>query len=118
MVGYVSIVVYSAASSKSFDHTSHRFLFFCLFQASDVWSLGCILYQMCYGKTPFADIPNMIAKLQAIIDPSHEIKFPETIPTSAIDAIRSCLKRIPEERSPIVGENGLLNQHRFLNHLD
>lgn len=87
-------------------------------QPSDVWSLGCILYQMCYGKTPFADIQNMISKLHAIIDPSHEIKYPDSIPTSAIDAIRSCLQRKPEDRSPIVGENGLLNEHRFLNYSD
>jgi len=83
-------------------------------RASDVWSLGCILYQMCYGHTPFAHIHNMIAKLQAIINPSHEIEFPETISPAAIDAIKLCLRRKPEERAPIIGSRGLLNEHWFL----
>lgn len=43
----------------------------------DVWSLGCILYCMTYGKTPFQSITNQIAKLHAIIDPSHKIEFPD-----------------------------------------
>lgn len=81
---------------------------------SDVWSLGCILYQMCYSKTPFADL-TMFPKLQAIVNPNHEIEFPATIDKAAIDAMKLCLKRNPQDRSPIVGENGLLNEHKFLN---
>lgn len=81
---------------------------------SDVWSLGCILYQMCYSKTPFADL-QLFPKLQAIVDPNYEIEFPETVDSLAIDAIKQCLRRKPEERAPIVGENGLLNVHKFLN---
>lgn len=80
---------------------------------SDVWSLGCILYQMCYGKTPFADL-NMFQKLQAIVDPKHEILFPSTVDSAAIDAMKLCLKRKPEDRAQIVGKNGLLNEHHFL----
>ena len=79
-----------------------------------MWSLGCILYQMCYGKTPFADIHSMIPKLQAIINPLHKIKYPDNITAAAIDAMQSCLQRRPDDRSPIVGKNGLLNEHWFL----
>ncbi|KAF9087936.1 Dual-specificity kinase, spindle pole body (SPB) duplication and spindle checkpoint function [Mortierella sp. AD031] len=45
---------------------------------SDVWALGCILYQMVYGRTPYSDIPNVILKLKVIGDPDYQIKFPST----------------------------------------
>lgn len=70
---------------------------------------------MCYGKTPFADIHSMFPKLQAIINPSHEINFPSTISAAAIDAMKLCLHRKPQDRAPIIGKNGLLNEHWFLN---
>ena len=80
---------------------------------SDVWALGCILYQMCYGRTPFAEL-RVIQKLQAIVNPNHEISFPDTVDEAAVDAIKLCLRRKAEDRAPIVGENGLLNEHWFL----
>ena len=57
----------------------------------------------------------MIQKLQAIIDPRHLIKYPDTIDDDAKDAIQQCLQRKPEDRPPIVGHKGLLNEHVFLN---
>lgn len=54
----------------------------------DVWSLGCILYCMTYGKTPFQSITNQIAKLHAIIDPSHKIEFPDISEKDLLDVLK------------------------------
>eukprot|EP00127_Corallochytrium_limacisporum_P000620 Clim_evm19s22 gene=Clim_evmTU19s22 len=82
---------------------------------SDVWSLGCILYSMVYGKTPFQQF-SMVQKLQAITDPKHEIPLPpvpeplRSADTEIRDVLRTCLKRKPKERATVAE---LLN-HRFL----
>jgi serine/threonine-protein kinase TTK/MPS1 len=81
---------------------------------SDIWSLGCILYQMVYGKTPFADFHGISQKVLAITNVNSEIRFPDGVDESAIDAMRLCLQRDPKQRPPIIGVNGLLNEHCFL----
>lgn len=96
---------------------------------SDVWSLGCILYQMIYGYCPFQHL-SMYQKMAAIPNSSHIIEFPEyTTPimlqprsstggdvvqppkkldhlkqrvrNDVITSIKSCLRRNPKERSTI-----------------
>lgn len=84
-------------------------------RASDIWSLGCILYQMLFGRTPFASL-HMIQKLQAIVNPAHKIDFSGDADEAAVDAVKKCLRRTPENRPPIIGKNGLLNEHYFLNY--
>lgn len=58
-------------------------------RSSDVWSLGCIFYQMVYGGAPFANLANF-QKVRAITDPNYQILFPDYSPP------------------PLVGENGEL----------
>ncbi|KAE8980304.1 hypothetical protein PF005_g20246 [Phytophthora fragariae] len=82
-------------------------------RASDIWSLGCILYQIVYSKPPFADARTIIDKFRCIIDPSVSIPFPTLNNKDLEDVIRSCLQRDHRRRPPINGEDGLLN-HPFL----
>jgi serine/threonine-protein kinase TTK/MPS1 len=90
---------------------------------SDVWSLGCILYQMVYGHPPFQHL-SVYQKMKAIPDTSHSIDFPEyATPTArssgsgsppkklehlkrrvSVDVIacmKKCLSRSPKERVTI-----------------
>ena len=73
---------------------------------SDVWSIGCILYQMVYGKPPYAGFQGQ-NRLLAIMNPEVKIMYPdktskdEVIPRSVIEVIKDSLHRDPNKRLTI-----------------
>ncbi|KAM4614448.1 serine/threonine-protein kinase Nek11-like [Discoglossus pictus] len=92
-------------SPEVFTHSGYN-------SKSDIWSLGCILYEMCTYRRAF-DSPNWM-KLATHIVEGPSPSLPPRYSTELNDIVQRTLRKVPEERPsagdilrlPIVAEHG------------
>jgi len=65
--------------------------------ASDLWSLGCTVYQMITSKPPFRALTEYLT-MNKIQEGFNAISFPEPFPEVARDLIEKLMKTNPHER--------------------
>uniref|UniRef100_A0A915PJQ4 Protein kinase domain-containing protein n=1 Tax=Setaria digitata TaxID=48799 RepID=A0A915PJQ4_9BILA len=65
----------------------------------DVWALGCILYNMVYGHTPYQMWTNPVQKMHAILN--KPIIFEKIEDADLMDVLKRSLMRDPDERSTV-----------------
>lgn len=75
-------------------------------RSSDMWSLGCILYEMYFGESPFMRFKSLVQRMQKLLDPEYEVEyFPreegELGYNVVVREIRRCLIKEPKSRGKI-----------------
>eukprot|EP00347_Sterkiella_histriomuscorum_P007241 403349719 len=102
---FVGTPLYVAPEMLEYNHSGHF---------SDLWSLGCIIYQLLTGVTPFHG-KNHDEVFHNILE--RKIKFPLSMERDAVDLIDKLLAFNPENR---LGYKNLiqLKQHPYFHEVD
>ena len=66
---------------------------------SDIWALGCVLYQMLCGRRPFPSnsVPEILAGILRD-DPDDLMELNSNLPASLNDLVKKCLEKDPVKR--------------------
>ena len=77
---------------------------------SDIWSLGCTVYEMITGEPPWSELKNTYATLYHIMNATKPPILPENISDDLKDFLTQCFKIEAKERPNV----SLLLQHSFV----
>ncbi|KAF9344039.1 pkb-activating kinase-like protein, partial [Mortierella sp. AD094] len=84
-------------------------------KSSDLWALGCIIYQLLAGRPPFKG-SNEYQTFQKIV--KLEYSFPAGFPKAAMDLVSRLLVHDPNERLGANNSIDKLKQHPFFDGVD
>lgn len=71
---------------------------------TDVWSFGCILYEMLAGRRPF-EAPSAVDVLAAVLErPIDFAALPRSLPGPVRQVVRQCLERDVRRRLPDISQ--------------
>eukprot|EP01127_Copromyxa_protea_P013708 TRINITY_DN3705_c0_g1_i1.p1 TRINITY_DN3705_c0_g1~~TRINITY_DN3705_c0_g1_i1.p1 ORF type:complete len:283 (-),score=51.37 TRINITY_DN3705_c0_g1_i1:5-853(-) len=84
--------------------------------ASDLWSLGCTIYQMICARPPFRGMTEYLT-MQKVQEGINAVVFPDPFPEATKDLITALLKTEPDQR---LGANdyATLKSHEFFTGID